>query len=270
MPQDGNGYSERIQRVVDYLSAHLDDTLDLETLALVACFSPYHFHRVYRGLLGETVSETVRRLRLQRAAIDLLDRELTIERTARRAGYASQAAFTRAFRAEYGEPPARYRGGDELPVHYQVAIEHSPPFRVAMISRRGDYRFTSQAFERLMTVAATTGMLAPGTRTIGIYYDDPESVPEAQLRSAACISVPDGWQPSGELIAASIEGGRYAKIFHIGPYHELKQAYDWLYRKWLPSSGEEPRDAPCLEEYLSDPRQEAAKDLRTAILMPLR
>src|SRR3954454_14216578 len=107
---DSNGYSERIRRVVDYLAAHLDETLDLERLARVACFSPYHFHRIYRGLLGETVNDTVRRLRLQRAAIDLLDRDLSIERTAGRAGYASQAAFTRAFHAEYGDPPARYRG----------------------------------------------------------------------------------------------------------------------------------------------------------------
>src|SRR5688572_18326452 len=107
MVNDPNGYSERIQRVVDYLAEHLDKELDLETFARVACFSPYHFHRIYRGLLGETVTETVRRLRLQRAAIDLLDRELSIDRVAGRAGYASQAAFTRAFCAEYGEPPAR-------------------------------------------------------------------------------------------------------------------------------------------------------------------
>src|SRR5262245_38168227 len=102
-------YSARIQRVTDYLAKNLDSDLDLATLASVASLSPYHFHRVYRALLGETVSDTVRRLRLHRAAIDLLDRELSIERTAHRAGYASQAAFTRAFRAEYGAPPARYR-----------------------------------------------------------------------------------------------------------------------------------------------------------------
>jgi AraC family transcriptional regulator len=68
---DPDHYSERIQRVVDYLAEHLDETLDLEILARVAHSSPYHFHRVYRGLLGETVNGTVRRLRLHRSAIDL-------------------------------------------------------------------------------------------------------------------------------------------------------------------------------------------------------
>jgi AraC family transcriptional regulator len=111
MVSSGNHYSERIQRVVDYLTIHINDVLDLETLARVACLSPYHFHRIYRGLLGETVNETIRRLRLQRAAIDLVDGELSVERTGRRAGYSSQAAFTRAFRSEYGEPPARTFSG---------------------------------------------------------------------------------------------------------------------------------------------------------------
>ena len=277
MVNDPNSYSERIQRVVDYMAEHLDETLDLETLARVAYFSPYHFHRIYRGLLGETVNDTVRRLRLQRAAIELLDRDLSVERTGRRAGYASQAAFTRAFHAEYGDPPARYRGvrrdaqtnKERSTAMYRIEIVDLPRLRVAMIEHRGDYRLTSSAFERLMTVAATSGLLRPTTRTIGIYHDDPESVAQADLRSSACITVPDDWACSGEVREGHIEGGRYAKIVHTGPYGDLKTAYEWLYQTWLPSSAEEPRNLPCLEEYLNDPRQVLAKDLETAVMMPL-
>jgi AraC family transcriptional regulator len=277
MRNDSHGYPERIQRVVDYLAQHLDEALDLETLARVAHFSPYHFHRIYRGLLGETVNDTVRRLRLHRSAIDLLDRDLSIERTARRAGYASQAAFTRAFRAEYGEPPARYRGARRVTqlnqegnlTTYEVETITLRKLRVAAIEHRGDYQLTSKAFERLMAVAATTGLLTPDTRTIGIYHDDPVSVPKGELRSTACITVADDWVPSGELTEVQIDGGRYARIVHTGPYTELKTAYDWLYQTWLPNSREEPRNIPCLEEYLSDPRQVPAKDLETAVMMPL-
>ncbi len=274
MTHDPNGYAERIQRVVDYIAGHLDQTLDLETLAREACFSPYHFHRIYRAVFGETVNETVRRLRLQRAALDLLDRELSVERTARRAGYTSQAAFTRAFRAEYGEPPARYRGGwrdagIKEDAAYSVEIEQRPALRAAMIEHRGGYQLTSKSFERLMTIAATAGLLKMDTRTIGIYHDDPESVPQTELRSAACITVPNDWTPSGELAEIHISGGRYARIVHTGPYNELKRAYDWLYRIWLPTSSEETRNLPCLEEYLNNPRQVPAKDLETAVLIPL-
>lgn len=275
--KDQNGYSERVQRIVDHLAGHLDQRFDLEALARLAHFSPYHFHRIYRGLLGETVHETIRRLRLQRAAIDLLDRELSIERTAARAGFSSQAAFTRAFRAEYGEPPARYRGAQRVarvdqktnPAKYEVEIVRLAGLQVAAIEHRGDYQLTSKAFERLMTIAATTGLLTPETRTIGIYHDDPAVVPQADLRSAACITVPADRAPSAELIDAHIEGGHYARIVHTGPYTELETAYDWLYRTWLPNSAEELRNLPCLEEYLNDPRRVSAKDLETALLMPL-
>src|SRR5437868_191688 len=196
---DPNGYAGRVQRVVDYLAEHLDQALDIAALARVACFSPYHFHRIYRGLLGETVNDTVRRLRLHRAAIDLLDRDLSIERAARRAGYASQAAFTRAFRTEYGKPPDRYRVSRRAVQNdqerdlamYHVETITMPELRAAAIEHRGDYRLTSKVFERLMTVAATTGLLTPETRTFGVFHDDPVSVPQDALRATACISIPE-------------------------------------------------------------------------------
>lgn len=269
-------YTERVKRVVDYLHEHLDEKFDLERLATLAHLSPYHFHRTYRGLLGETVYDTVRRLRLRRAALDLLDARISIERAATRAGYTSQAAFTRAFRAEYGAPPARYRGvrsahenNPKEMTMYEVEIVDVAPLRVAALQHRGDYQLMSRAFEQLAAIAATQGFFTDQTRTMGIYHDDPKSVPEADLRATACMTVPDDWMAAGEIEEARIEGGRYARIVHTGPYTELEKPYDWLYRTWLPKSGEEPRDLPCVEEYLNDPRQVPAKDLQTAVMMPL-
>jgi AraC family transcriptional regulator len=267
-------HPERIQRVVAYLADNLDESLDLEAIARLAHLSPYHFHRIYRAVIGETVGDTLRRLRLRRAALDLLDRKLSIDRVARRAGYASQATFTRAFNAEYGEPPARYRSESESDratdsALYRVESVQMPRLRVAAIHHRGDYQLAGKAFERLMTVAATTNLLTATTRIFGIYRDDPASVPQHELRATVCITVPDEWRPSGELAEEHIEGGRHAKIVHTGPYPELRTAYDWLYQTWLPLSGEEPRDSPCLEEYLNDPRQVTAKALETAVMMPL-
>jgi AraC family transcriptional regulator len=234
-----NAYAERVQRVVDYLHDHLDDRFGLEKLAALANFSPYHFHRTYRGLLGETVYDTIRRLRLRRAALDLLDARLSIDRAATRAGYASQAEFTRAFRAEYGEPPARYRDlqaarDDKLEETnmYEVEIVDFAALRVAAIQHRGDYQLMSKAFEKLAAAAATKGFFTDQTRTIGIYHDDPKAVPASELRATACMTVPDDWSPSAELGEARIEGGRYARIVHTGPYTELEKPYDWLYRTW--------------------------------------
>jgi AraC family transcriptional regulator len=119
-------------------------------------------------------------------------------------------------------------------------------------------------------MAGALGLLGPDTRSFGIYYDDVQSTPVEALRSDACVSVPDDWTPSGELQRREIRGGRYAVTLHVGPYSELERQYTWLYGTWLPQSGEEPADAPCVEVYLNDARVVPPVELRTEIWLPLR
>ena len=275
-------YAVRLERVVTWLAEHLDDVLDLERLADVACMSPYHFHRVYHAMQGETAAETIRRLRLHRAAVDLLTRELPVVRIARRAGYGSQEAFTRAFKLAYGVPPARYRASfvpvpiirntedDMDTTTYQATIRETATIRVAALAHRGDYQTIGSTFQRLSTIAAGLGLFGPSTRSFGVYYDDPSATPRDALRSDACITVPDGWTPSGELELREIRGGRYAVTEHVGPYNELERPYTWLYGTWLAQSGEEPANAPCVEEYLNDARTTPPPALKTQIWLPLR
>src|SRR5687767_837595 len=102
-------YSRRVEKVIAHIASRLDDALDLETLAGVAAFSPCHFHRIYRYVTGETAADTLRRLRLHRAAGELVQDTVPVAAIAKRAGYGSVAAFTRAFGAAYGIAPAAYR-----------------------------------------------------------------------------------------------------------------------------------------------------------------
>jgi AraC-like DNA-binding protein len=102
-------HARRIARVHEHIAARLDAAFDLDQLAGVASLSRWHFHRVYRETTGETVAGTVRRLRLHRAAVELVGGERALSAIARRAGYGSLAAFARAFAADYGVPPGTYR-----------------------------------------------------------------------------------------------------------------------------------------------------------------
>jgi AraC family transcriptional regulator len=279
-------YAERLERVFRWLADHLDDTLDLTRLAEVACLSPYHFHRVYRSMQGETAADTVRRLRLHRAAVELITGELPIPRVARRAGYGSQEAFTRAFKAAYGVPPARYRASfvpaqtahgledametTTTTTTYEATIRTTPALRVAALPHRGDYQSIGSTFERLLALAAGQGLLAGAPRTFGIYYDDPAAAPVGALRADACLVIPDGRTPTGDLELREIRGGRYAVVLHVGPYAELERPYRWLYGTWLAQSGEEPADAPSVEAYLNDARMVPPTGLETEIWLPLR
>lgn len=276
-------YAIRLERVFRWLADHLDDTLDLARLAEVAAMSPYHFHRTYHAMQGETAAETVRRLRLHRAAVELITGELPVPRVARRAGYGSQEAFTRAFKAAYGVPPARYRAsfvpsptpkGTEdamdTTTAYHATIRETPALRVAALAHSGDYINIGSTFERLMAMAGGQGLLGPWTRSFGVYYDDPASTPREALRADACVTLPDGKVPGGDLQLREIRGGRYAVTLHVGPYAELHFPYTWLYGTWLPKSGEEAAHAPSIEEYLNDARVVPPSELRTEIWLPIR
>ena len=119
-------------------------------------------------------------------------------------------------------------------------------------------------------MAGGQGLLGPAIRTFGIYYDDPAATPVSALRADACVAVPDGLTPVNDLQVREIRGGRYAVVLHVGPYAELDRPYKWLYGTWLAQSGEEPDNAPIVEEYLNDARTVAPTQLKTEIWLPLR
>lgn len=103
MRPSGNAYTERINRVLDYIPAHLDGDLSLTRLAEVACFSQFHFHRIFHSITGETLNNHVRRIRLERAASLLkASPDARITDVALDAGFAGLAEFSRAFKLHFG------------------------------------------------------------------------------------------------------------------------------------------------------------------------
>jgi AraC family transcriptional regulator len=264
-------YAVRVERVHAYLVDHLDRDLDLDHLAAIACFSPFHFHRIYHALQGETVAESIRRMRLHRAALDLIEGTLPVARIASRAGYGSQAAFTRAFRAGYGTPPAAYRTASTGRFEGTVAIRHQAAIAVMARAHHGDYDSIGGTFERLHATAIGRGWIDSATRYFGIYYDDPSATPAAAQRADACVTAPSPVEAAAaaDVRPLAVAAGLYAVLRHVGPYAELHRAYTWLYREWLPASGHEPDDRPCVEEYLNDPRTTPAAALQTDIWLPI-
>ena len=97
--QGSPSWTERILRAADFVHSHLDEDLAAEKLAVIAGFSLHHFHRVFRGMTGESVMAFVRRLRLERAAGLLGRGRAPVTEIALASGYGSHEAFTRAFHA---------------------------------------------------------------------------------------------------------------------------------------------------------------------------
>jgi AraC family transcriptional regulator len=276
-------YARRIARAVALIAADPARAPTLEDLAEAAAFSPFHFHRIYRELTGETPAETLARERLSRAAVLLVRDALPVAAVAKRCGYGSAAAFTRAFRTAYGIPPAAYRAaggiGATLPhpkpsqeetAMHEITFRDEPALRLAALAHRGSYSTMGTTFDRLAAWAAARGLIGPETRFLGLYHDDPMTVPEAELRSDACLTVPPGVEGGDGVRIVELPPTRCAVLVFKGPYAELEPVYTWLYRDWLPASGEEPADQPPREDYLNDPKSLPPSEWLTAVMLPLK
>ncbi len=279
-PMTRHSYADRVARVAAYIACHLDDSLELGRLAAIACFSPSHFHRIYTALTGETVTDTVRRCRLQRAATQLIGTQQSIAAIARAAGYGSTAAFVRAFAAAHGVPPGVFRqrrqrqdrvttGFDsgERPMTYPVSVEILPARRLLATRHVGAYDGLDSAFARLSAWAAARRL--PTVSSVAIYLNDCFDVPVDSLLTDVCLEVPDDTTGEGDVRTTGLAGGRHAVLHHQGPYAELGTAYRWLYAEWLPRSGEEIADRPAFDVYLNDPRQLPPAQWRTDLCLPL-
>lgn len=276
-------YRQRILKVQLFIQEHLDEDLPLERLARLAHFSPYHFHRIFRGMVGESLADYVRRLRLESAAQALKHTVRGVTRIALDAGYGTHEAFTRAFRQRFGVSPSEYRAGlrgeehkDEVVTMsdngktYEVRVEALPARRVAFQRWVGPYDQVGSVFERLLGWAGSRGLLGPATMVLGICHDDPEVTAADKLRCDCAVTVGDAFRGEGDIGVQTVEGGDHAILRHRGPYPGLKDAYRWLFGTWLPTSGREPRDAPPFEVYLNSCNAVKPEELLTDICLPLQ
>jgi AraC family transcriptional regulator len=280
-PKAQSSYEIRLNRVVDYNYAHLEDDIRFDDLAAIACLSPYHWHRVYAAMRGETITATIRRLRLSQAAERLANSQMALDVIARRAGYGSADAFGRAFKEAYDKSPANFRAtGSHMAFKaslraqdaagFPVSIETFAPIRCASVAHAGTYMQIDHAIGRLFTALATQEIMAPDQPMWAIFYDDPDLVPVAALRSRACSPVAEGIALAPPIEEAVVRGGLYARLRYQGPYADMKGAYRWLLGTWLPQSGHEPDDAPVFEAYLNNPLRVAPSEILTDIHLPLR
>jgi AraC family transcriptional regulator len=205
-PAQENLYIQRINTVIDHIREHLHDDLPLEALARVAGFSPFHFHRLFKSITGETVNEIVTRLRLERAAVLLRSTpKLSVTDAAFECGFKSVAVFSRAFKKQYNlnarqwdrqSPLKNSKNGQVLAGfprytlenlsdfaeldEFEVRLRSLPEQRLAYIRVYDSYSKFSQvveAYERLIAWYVQRDSLLENTTLYGMSQDDPEITP---------------------------------------------------------------------------------------------
>jgi len=291
-------YVGRINRVMDHVRDHLSEDLRLETLARVANFSPFHFHRVFKAMTGETLNEFIRRVRAQRAASQLIHNPSeSISQIAVGCGYASPSSFAREFRCHFGVSASQFRAGgnDSLirfrrqleseghefanPIDlastrtdmvFRVEVREEPERHVAYIRHVGAYGEISQAFRRLGRWAGPRRLFRADTKLLTIYYDSPDVTPVDKLRADACITVPPGTKTKRDIGLTTLPGGTYAVAYVEIDVTQYGEAWSRLFSDWFPESGYQPDERPCYELYLNDPRKHPKRKHIVEICEPIR
>ena len=274
-------YAHRIDRVLRHLETLDADTQpEVNALADVAALSPFHFHRIYRLMTGETLGETLKRIRLVQAVPQLAG-EAPITAVAGAAGYATPQAFARALKAETGftaseirissairsqldETLRRPAGGDQ-PI--AVEIVSTEPLQLVALRNVGAYAELNAAYHRLFSQVFAELPMDALRGLYGYKHDDPRFVAPTECRAEVAIDVGGRYCPSGNLHAIEVPGGRAYRLRHLGDYDAIQQTVDALYATAI-EAGEDLADRPPLFHYLDDPEDVAEADLRCDIYLP--
>ncbi|MBS0419796.1 MAG: AraC family transcriptional regulator [Proteobacteria bacterium] len=268
-------YTDRIDRVIDHLRENLHRPVKLAELARVACFSEFHFHRIFSAVAGETLNHFTTRLRLEKAARLLRYSGQSVTEIALECGFSSPATFSRAFRGAYDTSPSRFRPGGEIKkskIRKELfrkqdyllplsAAQKKALFRVRLLDlprRRVTYLRVANAcadgrvlaaFRTMTEWARSQDMLTQGV-LFGMSADDPHVTPRHLYRYEVCLAstVPVG-APKG-MSKLTMPAMRYAVARVSGDLRKVATAWDYLYRGWLIHSEYEPEHAPALEIFL--------------------
>jgi AraC family transcriptional regulator len=280
-------YAARFNKVLDYIEAHLDEALSVEQLSQVANFSKFHFHRQFAEYTGTGVSRYVQLLRLRQATYRLVfNRRTRIIDIALEAGFENPESFSRAFKNAFGQSPSEFRRKPDWSNWHaryrfqtpertnivQVEIVDFETTLIAALEHRGAPELINDSAGQFIEWRKESGLSPVKTsRTFGIAYDNPDTTEPEHFRFDICgeVAAEVPANPQG-VVHKRIPGGRCAVVRHVGAHCRIGEVAYYLYRDWLPGSGEELRDFPLYFHYLNLMPDTPEHELVTDIYLPLK
>jgi len=256
--QTNEKYEEAILSTLIHIQTHLESDLNLDMLAERVGFSAYHYHRIFREIIGEPVKEYIRRLRIERAAYRLKVSEETILHIALDAGFKTHESFTRAFARQFLITPNEFRKNflrvsherkkraqpkyiadynvNAEPTSRQIRLEHIRQIIVAFVRHVGPYDKLldtdspmSPLWDELFEWGNANKLINADSLLIGIPQDDPSITPPEKQRFDVCVQIPEFRNPSGHIGCQTISAGMFGVSRHYGSFDNLAEAYLHIY-----------------------------------------
>lgn len=303
-----NEYKARVLLAINYINGNLSKKLTLEEISRAACFSPFHFHRVFTSITGETPVDFLNRVRLEKAANFIVtNSSLSITEISISCGFSSLTVFSRAFKKHFGVSASEkrkntcytkesrksktdsknreaegldgnyFKGADLIENNFwrsnmKVEVKKLPARHLAYFPQLDGYdqKKIELAWEKLCSWGTSQNLINPDTTFIGISFDNPCVTPADKCRYYACLNVDEGVIPPKGFGIIDLPAGQHAVSRYVGNGNNMAQAWNELYGLWLPTSGFEPEDSPCYDIYYETPEQNKEGNFVMDLCVPVK
>jgi AraC family transcriptional regulator len=264
-----NDYISRINSVIIYIEKNIDRPLKLNDIAYHANFSPFHFHRVFTALEGETPADFILRLRVEKVARLLQEQKHTlITEIAYSCGFNNYTSFNRAFRKHFGMTAQEFRKFEKAvfakdkhfynakgellertdkAINYEetdvstfetdtiiqnadIQVRRMSEYQVAYIRYVGSFYQFGETYDKLLNWATQNSLLdIPETKLFTVYHDDPSVTKMDRHRQSVCITIPNNFRPKGCVSKMLIDKGKYLVGYFELSDIEFEKAWNTMY-----------------------------------------
>lgn len=295
-------YKSRINHVFHYIDQHLGSRLSLEEIAEVACFSPFHFHRVFKAITSETLNEYITRRRVEKAALDLLHRSTSVTEVLLKYGFNDSSSFSRTFKKFYGVSPTAFRiqnpnrhskirqleskNGQATPdfekyicviddlkkwikMNAKIEVKETSGLNLAAVTHIGIYG-VENAFDRLLRWANSKHLLQNTEAKVGrLFYDSIKVTAPEKVRMSVFLATEESFEAEGEIDRLRINPGKcIVGSFEITP-NEFEKSWTGLFI-WMNENGYKKSDENPYEIYHNDFREHPENKFIVDLYIPIK
>jgi AraC family transcriptional regulator len=295
-------YTSSVNKALQFMDENLDTNLSLETISKVACFSPFHFHRIFKAITNETLNSYIHRKRIEKVASVLTHKpEVSITELSLLFGFNSNSSLTRAFKKYYNISPSEFRkqknsrfskiskieskNGQErivfeeyicsinnlknwIEMNAKIEIKEMANLELAYVTSIGEHGVTT-AYDTLVKWATPLGLLKnPDTKMVTIYHDSFKTTNPEKVRMSACITLTDPVKVSGNIGRTSIEKGKFIVGSFVIGLTEFEKSWNSLF-VWMAENGYKKADRNPFEIYHNDYRIHPEKKCIVDYFIPI-
>jgi AraC-like DNA-binding protein/DNA gyrase inhibitor GyrI len=271
-------YQQKANRIIDFISSHLHEPLQLDLMASLINVSQRQLLRIMHSALNESLYSYVARQRVERAVMYMQTEDMSLTKLAGMTGYDNPQAFSKAFKKQLGISPKAYMvelqsrladyvkssGNRQSQLYPEICEEGNLELvYIRIFGKYGEKVSCETAWNKLVHFLKSNNALSKATRFIGISFDDPNVTKHDQCRFYACASVQKKITPTGEFGTIQLKSGKYAVYTLKGSYAGLQELYNNISVNFACTL----RHGIAFEEYLDSSREE---DMITKIFIPIK